>query len=42
MAEARAALAARYGEAAAVLLTETNPGRVVGLVSALPEPVVAA
>ena len=42
MAEARAALAARYGEPAAVLLTETHPGRVVGLVSTLPEPAVAA
>lgn len=36
MAEARRAIVQRYGEAAAVLLTETNPGRVVGLVSPLP------
>jgi protein-tyrosine phosphatase len=36
MAEARRALEQRYGQEAAILLTETNPGRIVGLVSALP------
>jgi hypothetical protein len=36
MAEARQAIAQRCGQDAAILLTEINPGRIVGLVSPLP------
>ena len=41
MTMARAAITARYGEAAAILLTETNPGRIVERVSLLPVPMAA-